>query len=83
MKYPKRSQYKYAKSRYRIRNWPEFEVGLRRRGDLTVCCGYLAGEGWRWSQTRGIQLNCEIPAKQRARVQAPIMIRAGFGFESS
>jgi hypothetical protein len=36
MKYPKRSQYKYAKSSYRIRNWPEYEAGLRRRGDLTI-----------------------------------------------
>jgi hypothetical protein len=36
MKYPKRSQYKYTKSPYRIRNWPEYEAGLRRRGDLTV-----------------------------------------------
>ena len=36
MKYPKRSQYKYTKSRYRIGNWPEYEAGLRRRGDLTV-----------------------------------------------
>ncbi len=36
MKYPKRSQYKYAKSPYRIRNWLEYEAGLRRRGDLTV-----------------------------------------------
>ncbi len=35
MKYPKRSQYKYAKSPYRIRNWPEYEASLRRRGDLT------------------------------------------------
>ncbi len=26
MKYPKRSQYKYAKSRYRIGNWPEYEA---------------------------------------------------------
>ena len=32
MKYPKRSQYKYAKSRYRIGNWPEYEAGLHRRG---------------------------------------------------
>jgi hypothetical protein len=32
MKYPKRSQYKYAKTRYRIGNWPEYEAGLRRRG---------------------------------------------------
>ncbi len=31
MKYPKRSQYKYAKSQYRIRNWPEYEAGPRRR----------------------------------------------------
>ena len=36
MKYPKRSQYKYAKSPYRIRKWPEYEAGPRRRGDLTV-----------------------------------------------
>jgi hypothetical protein len=35
MKYPRRNQYKYAKSPYRIRNWPEYEAGLRRRGDLT------------------------------------------------
>jgi hypothetical protein len=36
MKYPKRSQYQYAKSPYRICNWPEYEAGLRRRGDVTV-----------------------------------------------
>ena len=36
MKYPKRSQYKYEKSPYWIRNWPEYEAGLRRDtgGDL-------------------------------------------------
>ena len=28
MKYPKRSQYKYAKSPYRIGNWPEYEAGV-------------------------------------------------------
>ena len=46
MKYPKRSQYKYTKSPYRIRNWPEYEAGLRRRGDLTV---WLSEEDWRYS----------------------------------
>ncbi len=35
MKYPKRSQYKHAKSQYRLRNWSEYEAGLQRRGDLT------------------------------------------------
>ncbi len=47
MKYPKRSQYKYAKSPYRIRNWPECEAGLRRRGDLTVWLSDDAINSWR------------------------------------
>ena len=47
MKYPKRSQYKYAKSPYRIRNWPEYEAGLRRRGDLTVWLSDAALDAWR------------------------------------
>lgn len=28
MRYPKRTQYKYAKARYRVRNWNEYEAGL-------------------------------------------------------
>jgi hypothetical protein len=47
MKYPKRSQYKYAKSPYRIRNWPEYEAGLRRRGDLTVWLSEETIDSWR------------------------------------
>jgi hypothetical protein len=47
MKYPKRSQYKYAKSRYRIRNWAEYEAGLRKRGDLTVWLSDAALDAWR------------------------------------
>ena len=36
MKYPKRSQYKHAKQKkYHVRNWAEYNQGLRRRGDLT------------------------------------------------
>ena len=31
MKYPKRSQYKHAKSQYRLQNWPEYEAGLQIR----------------------------------------------------
>ena len=37
MRYPKHSQYKYAKSRYRVQNWAQYEAGLQMRGDLT--CG--------------------------------------------
>ena len=47
MKYPKRSQYKYAKSRDRVRNWREYEVGLQRRGDLTVWLSDAALDAWR------------------------------------
>jgi transposase len=46
MKYPKRSQYKYAKSQYRIRNLPEYEAGLRNRGDLTVWLSDAALDAW-------------------------------------
>ncbi len=48
MKYPKRSQYKYAQFPNRIRNWPVYEEGLRRRDDLTIWCSEAAhahGEG--------------------------------------
>ena len=47
MKYPKRSQYKYTKSQNRIRNWPEYEAGLKRRGDLTVWLSTSALDAWR------------------------------------
>jgi len=47
MEYPKRSQYKYAKTRYRIGNWPEYEAGLRQRGDLTVWLSEDAINSWR------------------------------------
>ena len=47
MKYPKRSQYKYAKSRYRIRNWPEYGAGPLNRGDLTLWLSDAALDAWR------------------------------------
>ena len=47
MKYPKRSQYKHAKSRYRVRNWAEYEAGLRSRGDLTIWLADDALDAWR------------------------------------
>ena len=40
-RYPRRSQLKYTKQRYRVRNWPECEAGLRERADLTL---WLSGE---------------------------------------
>jgi hypothetical protein len=48
MKYPKRSQYKYAKkTKYRIRNWPICTEALRRRRDLTIWFDVDAIEKWK------------------------------------
>lgn len=46
MRYPKRRQYKYAKSPFRIPNWPEYEAGLRNRGDLTLWLSDAALDAW-------------------------------------
>ena len=35
------------KARYRVRNWPAYEAGLRRRGDLTLWIDEAALNKWR------------------------------------
>ncbi len=39
----KRTQWKYVQKTYRVRNWAEYEAGLRGRGDLTVWLGLADG----------------------------------------
>ncbi len=34
------------KARYRVRNWPAYEAGLKRRGDLTLWLDEDALTGW-------------------------------------
>ena len=46
-RYPRRSQLKYTKQRYRVRNWPEYEAGLRNRGDLRLWFSEEAIGAWR------------------------------------
>ena len=46
MSYPKRTQYKYAKSPYRVSNWHAYDAGLRRRGDLTIWFSQDAIDAW-------------------------------------
>jgi len=45
-KYPHRNQLKYTRKRYRVRNWNEYEAGLRRRGDLTIWFSEDALSDW-------------------------------------
>ncbi len=52
MKYPKRSQYKHAKQKkYHVRNWAEYNEGLRRWGDLTVWFDEEAIANWKADKT--------------------------------
>ena len=75
MKYPKRSQYKHAKSQYRVRNWLEYEAGLRKRGDLTVWLSDEALDAWRAAPSGK-------PGGQRTytdiAIEAALMIRLVF-----
>ena len=38
--------HRIPKARYRVRNWPAYEAGLKRRGDLTLCIDETALAGW-------------------------------------
>ena len=44
----KRTQRKYVKKAYRVRNWREYEAGLRNRGSLTVWISLTAGKLVNW-----------------------------------
>ncbi len=92
MKYPKRSQYKYAKSPYRIRNWPDYEAGLRRRG--RGCKGYNGGwhdrashhfnaphKLWGWWLGPSVVGSCRAVGEILARSEAmkPPSVPAAFG----
>ena len=46
-RYPKRTQLKHTKQRYCVRNWPQYEAGLRKRGDLTLWFSDEAIAAWR------------------------------------
>ena len=67
MRYPKRSQYRYAKSRYRVWNWAEYEAGLRSRGDLTIWLADDALDAWQ-AVPSGRICNTHPTAPSRAQV---------------
>src|SRR6201981_3786556 len=39
-------RHRIPKARYRVRNWPAYDAGLRRRGDLTLGIDEAAVAGW-------------------------------------
>ena len=48
----KRSQRKYVQKAYRVRNWREYETGLRDRGSLTVWLDLTDGKLANWDAPR-------------------------------
>ena len=48
----KRTQRKYVQKTYRVRNWQEYETGLRARGSLTVWLGLTDGKLANWNSPR-------------------------------
>ena len=48
----KRTQRKYVKKAYRVRNWREYEAGLRNRGSLTVWISLTASKLVNWDAPR-------------------------------
>ncbi len=48
----KRTQRKYVKKAYRVRNWREYEAGLRDRGSLTVWVSLTDGKLVNWDAPR-------------------------------
>ena len=56
----KRTQRKYVQKAYRVRNWREYETGLRTRGSLTVWLGLTDGKLANWnSPTRGAEADAQ------------------------
>jgi len=39
-------RHRIPRARYRVRNWPAYEAGLKRRGDLTLWIEEAALDGW-------------------------------------
>ena len=48
----KRTQRKYVQKTYRVRNWQEYETGLRARGSLTVWLGLTDCKLANWNSPR-------------------------------
>src|SRR6476469_1383833 len=46
-KYNAARRHRIPRARYRVQNWPAYEAGLRRRGDLTLWLDEAAIARWR------------------------------------
>ncbi len=79
----KRSQRKYVNRTYRVRNWREYEAGLRDRGSLTVWITLADGKLTNWDAPR---LKSRKPGRQRRysdhAIETAVTIGMVFGLAS-
>ena len=79
----KRTQRKYVQKAYRVRNWREYETGLRARGSLTVWLGLTDGKLANWNSPRPTRRK---PGRQRKysnhAVETTVTLGLVFGLAS-
>jgi len=85
VQHPTRNQYRHAKRPYKSGRWPEYEAGLRRRGELTIWFSEEAIRGWRarrrgrpGGQRRYANLAIETALTVRAVYRLPLRQAEGF-----
>ena len=79
----KRTQRKYVQKAYRVRNWREYETGLRARGSLTVWLGLTDGKLANWNSPRPTR---RTPGRQRKysnhAIETTVTLGVVFGLAS-
>ena len=79
----KRTQRKYVQKAYRVRNWREYETGLRARGSLTVWLGLTDGKLANWTSPRPTRRK---PGRQRKysnhAIETTVTLGVVFGLAS-
>ena len=75
MSHFKRNQRKYVKKAYRVRNWCEYEAGLRNRGSLTIWISLTDGNLENWDAPRpqrtGTNVSCTWVSTSRLATLSP------------
>ena len=79
----KRTQRKDVQKAYRVRNWREYETGLRARGSLTVWLGLTDGKLANWNSPRPTR---RTPGRQRKysnhAIETTVTLGVVFGLAS-
>ena len=79
----KRPQRKYVKKAYRVRNWREYEAGLRNRGSLTVWISLTAASReLRWMARSTKELLLSGSAQRLLWCTTPIEAQSSLGLDS-